>query len=77
MPVFRARCQDGSELIVDADRVLSSSLHTIFQVRRNGVWAVVLELRNDTVVALERRIAEMDDRWSWTAELPTRRLGLY
>lgn len=76
MSMFRARRHDGTERTVHADRVLTDSLHTIFEVRAAQDWQVVLALPTDTVAAVQRRITEVDGRWSWVVERPQHTLGV-
>jgi hypothetical protein len=76
VPLFRVRTPDGGDQIVEAHRVIADTLHTSFEHRNDGQWHTVLELLNDTVAAVHRRIHELDGRWRWTIERPQRALGV-
>jgi hypothetical protein len=75
VPMFRVRRYDGTDRTVEADRVLTDTLQTIFEDRHERDWEVVLSPPNETVAGVLRRITESDGRRGWVVERPQRALG--
>ncbi|MGJ7442899.1 hypothetical protein [Aquipuribacter sp. MA13-13] len=67
---------DGSLTTVQAHRVVVRDGATTFEHRTRDSWHPELSVRNHDIDTVQRRVSEIDGRWTWVLEQPVEGRGL-
>ena len=68
MPHYRVKTTDGSLTTVQAHRVVMRDGETTFERRTKDSWRQQLSLSNHDIETVQRRVSEIDGRWTWVLE---------